>query len=141
MGYQKYKKHRHVYLWDLGGTGQSSAATGTIPIFTAPDNCLIHAVSAQVLTAVTGSTAEELGDGTDVDGYLVDNFAAATGYYPTSPNVATCGAFQFVPGTTDAADRAPEKKLYSSSDTIDFLITGTASAGKIRFFVDFELVA
>ena len=145
MGYEKYKVHRHVFLWDLGGTGNSSTATGVIPIFTIPDTCKILKVSAQVLTAVTGSTAEEVGDGNDVDGYIVDNFAASTGAYPLSAEDATCGVYQkaTTAGATDALDvsNSAEAKYYASSDTIDFKISGTATAGKIRFFIDFELVA
>lgn len=145
MGYQKYKVHRHVFLWDMGGTGNSSVATGVIPIFTIPDTCKILKVSAQVLTAVTGSSAEEVGDGNDVDGYLVDNFAASAGAYPASAEDVTCGVYQkaTTAGATDAADvsNSAESKYYASSDTVDFKISGTATAGKIRFFIDFELVA
>lgn len=138
MGYQKYKKLRHIYTWDVGGTGDSAAVTGTIAIFSAPANCVIHKVAAEVLTAVTGATAETVGDGADVDGYLVDAFAATAGYYPTSVNQTACGVYQKVAGATDAADAAPEVMVYSAADTIDYVITGTATAGKIRFIVDFE---
>lgn len=148
MGYQKFKKHIHTFLWDIGGTGDSSTATGVIPIFSAPANCLVHAVAAEVLTLVAGSSAEELGDGTDVDGYLVDGFAAATGYFPlhVQESAATfSGVFQFDSdaGVTDAADvtKSPKKILYGSADTIDYKISGTATAGKIRFFVEFSIVA
>lgn len=145
MGYQKFEPLRHTFLWDIGGTGDSSTATGVIPIFSAPANCKINKVSAQVLTLVAGSTAEEVGDGTDVDGYLVDNFAAATGSYPPSVEHATCGVFQKASsaGVTDALDvsNSAETLTYTTADTIDFKITGTASAGKIRFLIDFEIVA
>jgi hypothetical protein len=45
-------------------------------------------------------------------------------------------------GATDPLDvsNSPEVKLYSSADTIDFAITGTATTGKIRFTVDFEIL-
>jgi len=142
MGYQKKVKLQHKFQWEVGGVGvDSSTVTGVIPIFSAPAGCLITSAKAYVQTAVTGSTAEELGDGTDVDGYLVDNFAASTGIYPTSVNDATCGVFMKVDGATDAADAAPEVKLYASADTIDFKITGTATAGKILFLIDFEVLA
>jgi hypothetical protein len=144
MGFQKGVKQTTHFLWDLGGSGNSAVATGTIPIFSAPENCLIHGVRAHVLTLVAGSSAEELGDGNDPDGFLVDGFAAGTGIYPTGAEDANCGAYQktSTAGGTDAADvsRSEAKKLYSSADTIDFKITGTATAGKIRFYIDYEVL-
>jgi len=144
MGYPKGQKLRHTFLWDIGGTGDSAVATGVIPIFSAPANCLIHKVSADVKTIVAGSTAETLGDGTDVDGYLLDSFAATTGVYPLSAEDVLIGVFQkaTTAGATDPLDvsNSPEVKLYSSADTIDFAITGTATTGKIRFTVDFEIL-
>lgn len=143
MGFAKKSYQVQRYLWDFaGGSGSdSSTATGTIQMFSMPANSIVYGVQAYVITAVTGSTAEEVGDGTDVDGFVVDNFAAATGFYPTSAEDATCGVFQKVPGTTDAADVAPEYKLYASADTIDYKISGTATAGKILFLVHFAVLA
>ena len=143
MGYAKKVMQTQRYLWDFAnGTGaDGSTATGTIPIFSMPANSVVYGVQAYVIAAVTGSSAEEVGDGTDVDGYIVDNFAAGTGFYPTSAEAATCGVFQKVPGTTDAADVAPEYNVYASADTIDYKITGTATAGKILFLVHFAVLA
>lgn len=144
--YPKRQKLTQTFLWDIGASAgsQSSAATGVIPIFSAPANCVIHKVTANVLTLVAGSTAEEVGDGVDPDGFLIDNFAAATGVYPPSAEHATCGVYQkaTTAGATDALDvsNSPELKLYSSADTIDFTITGTATAGKIMFSVEFEVL-
>ena len=147
MAFPKKERCRSTYTWDLSGD-TNTTATGTIPFFSAPAACLIHSVSAYVVTAITGSSAEEVGDGTDVDGFLADGFAAVAGYYPLYNNdVATTfvGAFQFdsTAGATDAADVAitPKKKLYASADTIDFKISGTATAGKVIFTVDFEVLA
>ena len=142
MGYEKRKRLTHKFLWDAaaGAGADSSALTGTIPIFSAPANCVIHAARANVLVAVTGSTAEELGDGTDPDGYLVDAFAAATGLSPTSVNDADCGVFMKVAGATDALDAAPEEKMYASADTVDYVITGTATSGKILFELEFSVL-
>lgn len=147
MAYQKFVPLRHVFLWDVtaGAVADSTATSGTIPIFSAPANCLIRSVRAQVLTAVTGATSEILGDGTDTDGYLVDGFAANTGTYPTSAEDVNIGVFMkaTTAGATDAADvsNSAEIKVYGSADTIDFVLGGTATAGKIRFYVDFEVVA
>lgn len=143
--YQKGVSHVARFLWDFDSSNSqanSSAATGTIPIFSAPANSVIKGVRARVETAVTGSTAEEVGDAGDQDGFLVDAFAAAPGFYPPSAEHASCGAYQkaTTAGATDAADvsRSEAKKLYSSATAINFVITGTATAGKIWFEVEFE---
>jgi hypothetical protein len=151
MGYQKYKEIEHSFLWDADQTNlaaDSRTLTGVIPIFSAPADCVIKSVQAYVLTLVAGSSAEEVGDGTDVDGFLVDGFAAATGLYPlyvTDASSTFAGAFVFDQnaGATDALDvnTVPKDKLYTAADTIDFKITGTATAGKIRFVVKFMRVA
>jgi hypothetical protein len=149
MGYQKFVKLQHKFIWDFAGAAgsSSSTATGTIPIFSAPAKCLILSAGAEVMTAITGSTAEELGDGTDPDGFLVDGFAATAGFYPlyvTDASGTFAGAFTFDQnaGATDALDvnTVPKAKLYSSADTIDFKITGTATAGKVAFIVEFMVV-
>ncbi len=146
MGYPKGKKLTHVFLWDfdVSNTGADShTATGVIPILSLPANSIVHNVFANVITAVTGSTAEEVGDGTDVDGYLTDGFAANAGVYPVSirPAASTfAGVFSLVQtaGATDAADvdTVPEQKIYASADTLDYKISGTATAGKIQFVVE-----
>lgn len=144
MGVQKGKKQVATFLWDLGGSGDSAAATGTLAIASLPANSLVHSVRAHVMTAVTGATSEIVGDGTDTDGYLVDGFAANTGVYPLSAEDVNCGIMQkaTTAGATDALDvsNSAEKKFYSSADTIDFIIGGTATAGKIRFSVEFEVL-
>lgn len=148
MGYQKNKIHRHTFLWELSNTAADSyVATGTVAIFSAPDKCLIRQVKAHVLTAVTGATSEIVGDGTDTNGYLEDGFAANAGVYPLyHQDSATTfvGALQFdsTAGVTDAADVTiiPKMNYYASADTIDFIIGGTATAGKIRFYIDFEVL-
>lgn len=139
--FRKGVKQSATFLWDAaGGNGaDSKTLTGVIPIFSAPAHCLIHEVKAEVIAAVTGSSAEEVGDGTDVDGYLVDGFAANTGAYPLSPEDANCGVFQ--KAATATTGNTPEKKFYSAADTIDYKISGTATAGKIRFTVEFEVMS
>lgn len=147
MGYPKYKVMTHEFLWDFDTTNldaDSTAATGTIEIFSAPANCLIKSVKAHVLTLVAGSTSEIVGDGNDDNGFLEDGFAAATGVYPLYPQDSAStfvGAYAYdsTDGGTDALDvsKVGKEKLYTSADTIDFKIGGTATAGKIRFFVEF----
>lgn len=144
MGHPKFQRLQHKFLWDALAPADSSTLTGVIPIFSAPAGTLIHSVRAQVITAVTGSSAEELGDGTDVDGYLVDGFAATAGIYPASAEDVNCGILQkaTTAGATDALDvsNSAEKRYYSSADTVDYKISGTATAGKIRFFVEYEVI-
>jgi hypothetical protein len=143
MAYKKNERQQVKFLWDFaGGAGaNSSAATGTIALMTAPASSVIHAVKAQVITAVTGATAETVGDAGDVDGYLVDNFAANAGFYPSATNAATNGVYMQAAGTTDAADVCPENKAYSTATAINFILSGTATAGKIQFLIDFEVLA
>lgn len=149
MGYQKYKRMTHKFLWDASGANgcDSSTLTGTIPVFTTGAKCLVHSVKASVLTLVAGSTAEIVGDGDDDNGFLEDGFAAATGVYPLysgDPSATFAGAYSYDKnaGATDAldVDTQPKAKYYAASDTIDFKISGTASAGKIVFLIDFEIV-
>lgn len=136
-------------LWELDNkSADLYAATGTLVIASVPANCYVKSVTAAVLTAVTGATAEIVGDGTNDDGYLEDGFAASTGLFPKNVNdTATefVGAFMrdSNAGGTDAADVSvtPAYKHYTSADTIDFKISGTATAGKIRFLVEFVRVA
>ena len=147
MGYPKHVMQTAEYLWDFDVTNtaaESHADTGVVAIFSAPANCLVHSVKALVETLVAGATAEEVGDGTDVDGFVVDGFAAATGLFPlyvTDAASTFAGAFTLDQnaGVTDALDvnTVSKDKLYASADTIDYKISGTATAGKIRFFVCF----
>ena len=127
-GVRKGVRQSHQFLWEIGNrNANSQSATGTIPVFNIPANTLIHDVRVLVGAAVTGSTAEVLGDGNDLDGYLADGFASATGSPFVSDSYANKGAYSGSATTT----------FYSAADTIDFIPTGTMTAGKIRFFVEF----
>lgn len=143
MGYAKYEKHRKRFLWDFAaGTGaDSSASSGTIAICSLPAKSMVYAVEAEVITAVTGATAEEVGDGSDPNGWLLDGFAANAGFYPSSAaTAASAGVYAQAAGATDAGDVTREGKLYTSADTIDFVLSGTATAGKIMFVVEFAVM-
>lgn len=150
MGFEKGKLQTKKFLWELGNqlSADSYAATGTIAICSLPANTQVMGVKAHVLTAVTGATSEIVGDGTDTNGYLEDGFAASTGLYPLHVNdsgttFSGLMAYDENAGGTDAADvnRVPKSKHYTSADTIDFVIGGTATAGKIMFYVDFLVLA
>jgi predicted aspartyl protease len=133
MGYIKQKEMIHKFVWELNNIfADAYARTGTIPIFNIPANSKVINVEALVDTAITGSTAEILGDGDDDNGYLVDAFAASTGLKQAD------GAYMI--GVHDVAldvDTRKDDKIYLSADTIDFKITGNATAGKVTFFVTF----
>ena len=148
MGFPKRRPLRQEFLWDFDTTNKdadSTAATGTINILSAPADSLITNVAADVITAVTGSTAETVGDGTDVDGYLLDTFAASIQYVPLNNQDSPRGALVLDSnaGVTDALDVTVTAATnhYTSADTIDYIITGTATAGKIRFIVDFMVLS
>ena len=147
MGFQKGIIQSQEFLWSLttGDAADSAVATGSVPIFSIPADTVIRAVTAHVITLVAGSTAEIVGDGADDNGYLLDGFAAATGIFPLYRQGAAAtfvGAYLFdsQAGGTDALDVSIEgkAKLYTSADTIDYDIAGTATAGKIRFTVEFQ---
>ena len=148
MGYAKLQKQVDSFLWDVTANARdmdSSATSGVIQMFSMPASTVVHRVWAQVITAVTGATATEVGDGNDVDGFIKTFFGQNTGIYPVSAEDAICGAYQqaTTAGATDAADvsNSAEEKLYTSADTIDLKLTGTATAGKIRVFVEFTVLA
>lgn len=148
MGFLKGKKITKNFVWELGQADRSladaSAATGTIQVLAVPANSVVHAVSAHVLTAVTGASAEEVGDTSDPDGWLKDNFAAGLGYKPLSAEAADIGDYAqaLTAGAIDATDasRSREAKYYSTAGSVDYKITGTATAGKIKFIVEFEVL-
>lgn len=150
MGYQKNVLLKESFLWDADKTNadaDSVALTGTIAAFSLPAKSLVKKVWAHVITGVTGSSSEILGDGSDDNGYLEDGFAASAGVYPLYHQDAAStfvGAYGFdsTDGATDALDVSivPKEKYYASADTIDFVIGGTATAGKIRFYCEFMVL-
>lgn len=137
-GRQKHIRQTEQFHWEVGsGSADSSAVTGTTTIFIIPANTVILDVRANIETAVTGSTAETVGDDGDANGYLEDGFAASTGYPKVSALSTVNGAYMYEAlesGTSTAS------KFYSSADTLDWVISGTSTAGKIRFFIDYMRV-
>lgn len=76
----------------------------------------------------------EIGDGSDVNGYIKDLAAAPIGYYPLADASTYAGAYCFT-GMSLVVE-----KLYASADTIDMKITGVAKTGEIEMLVDFEVI-
>ena len=113
-----------TFLYEVGNrNADSSAVVGTINILSVPANVYVKDVHAFVETPIAGTSAEVLGDGAATNGFLVDGFAGTAGFYSASGSLK---------GSFDGA------KFYSSADTLDLVLTGTATAGKIRFLVEYE---
>jgi len=115
-----------------------NGVTGVIPLLTFEANSLVMSVKAYVKSAVTGSTAETVGDGTDVDGYLVDGFAAATGFFPKTYAAASAATEFF--GAYAAQGDSMEAKFYNAGDSVDLVLTGTATAGELDFYIDYMVL-
>jgi hypothetical protein len=92
----------------------SDAGTGT------------HTLTPTVLTY-------ELGDGDDANGFLKTGFAGSTGYVGASIANAYVGEYQI-----DTS--LPSEKYYAAADTMDFVITGVAKAGKVTFYIEYFLL-
>lgn len=137
MSYAKNKPLLREYLYDFSVDG---GATGEIVLSTKdgyaglPEGAFIKNVYAEVLTAVTsgGSATVSWGNSTDPDGYSGTAIAKAS---------LTAGdAFS---GSADSGALCPSV-VGSASDDQNFSITvGTAdlTAGKIRFYVEFNVGA
>lgn len=122
LTFQKDQVKTHTFVWAIDGSGDSKVVTGTIPVFSFPAKVFVKDVRALVETEVAGSSAETLGDGAAATGFLVDGFAGTVGFYNATG--ALKGSFV-------------GEKYYSAADTMDLILTGTASAGKIKFSVDY----
>ncbi len=109
------KPFTHVYEWTV-----DEGVTGVIPVLSMPAKTLIRKVDVYTQTITSGASAMTLGDA-DADGFMIDGFKGTVGAYSGTGSLK--GAFEGY-------------KFYSSADTIDLTITGTASAGKIKFVIE-----
>jgi hypothetical protein len=116
LTFKKDEVMTKTYVWKA-----SEDAVGVIPVFTFPANVLIKSVHAKVDTIVAGASALEFGDA-DANGFLVNGFAGTVGVYNAT-------------GTYKGAYNG--EKFYSAADTLDLTITGTASAGEVKFVIDY----
>lgn len=134
---QEWPQLRRV-TWKFSGQTQEDivvGATGAIELFAIPANTLIKSVKAYVKSAVTGATAEVVGDNDSANGYLIDGFAAATGFFPKSYD-ATTSATEF-PGAYQLAGSSDEAKLYTAAKSLLLTLSGTATAGEIDFYIEY----
>jgi len=138
-GFQKFERLTQEFLWDVtsGASADSTASSGTIAIFSIPAGAVIYGVSANVETVVAGSTSEIVGDGDDDNGYLLDAFMNSTGLTPLSNESSDIGVYSV---DTTNSGTSTLYRFYSSADTIDLVVAGSATAGKVRFFIDFSVL-
>mgnify|MGYP003641054714 CR=1 FL=1 len=110
----------------LAITYQSSGATVALPA-----GSVVMDVVVSVGTAWIGGTKVEIGDGTDVDGW-VSATQGATSNLTVGATLRAGGAYAV--GASDGTAKALGK-VYAAADTIDVTITGTYTAGDADVFV------
>lgn len=110
----------------LAITFQSSGANVDLPA-----GSVVQDVVVKVGTAWVGGTKVEIGDGTDVDGWISAT-QGATASLTAGATIRAGGAYAI--GGTDATAKALGK-VYAAADTIDVLLTGTYTAGTADVFV------
>ena len=110
----------------LAITFQSSGANVDLPA-----GSVVQDVVVKVGTAWVGGTKVEIGDGTDVDGWISAT-QGATASLTAGATIRAGGAYAI--GGTDATAKALGK-VYAAADTIDVLLTGTYTAGTADIFV------
>lgn len=95
-----------------------------------PAGSVVLGVVVKVGTAWAGGTKVEIGDGSDVDGY-VSATQGAVANLTAGATIVAGGAYAI----GDAATNAGLPKVYASADTIDVTLTGTFTAGSADVFV------
>jgi len=114
--------------WGVSGESPdvSVASAGTYSLINVNEaNVLVEKIESQVVIAHTATAVITIGDSSDVDGYWTD----------TLYELGTSAAVFNSPATTVgyAAGR-----LYTSSQSIDVVITGTMAAGKSKLRVTYS---
>ena len=114
--------------WGVSGESPdvSVASAGTYSLININEaNVLVEKIENQVVVAHTATAVITIGDSSDVDGYWTD----------TLYELGTSAAVFNSPATTVgyAAGR-----LYTSSQSIDVVITGTMAAGKSKLRVTYS---
>lgn len=118
-------------VMSFGATGESpdvsiaSTTTGAVVLANLNEaNIFVHDIEKQIIIPFDGATslAFEIGDGDDSDGYWTDTLLVPTTSDAVYGNMASTVAYA-------------QGKLYTSSDTIDLIVTGGLTAGKanLRF--------
>ena len=103
----------------LKGTTKTAVADGTTAALTIPANTLVLQVYSVVVTAAGEACTATVGDGD-----------SATGWDASIDLNATAGTrYGGVPGT----DAFTVGKLYSTADTIDYVVTLNGGTGSVQF--------
>ncbi len=99
-----------------GESAQDPAALATnAAVVAIPVGCVVYSAAVIVTAAVTGSTAVDVGDGADADGFVAT----------ASITLGTPGAY----GGTGAFVINDVQKYYSSADNVALAVTGASTAG------------
>lgn len=147
-GFEKEKFSKVIFL----AYGGAAANTGLNPaspkpfvdgdLFAIPANVVIEKVYIIVDTEITGTTAIDVGDDDDPDGYL-DGSLSMSALTPAMYgwNVKLAGAYlrTETAGATDAADIyvVPNAKYYSATGKeVKLDVTTANTAGKARVIVE-----
>ena len=112
----------HYKELDFSLTSRSSA--DVLQLFDIPARSFVQFVAWEVVTAEGGTLTFDIGDGSDVDGYIdgADGDTVALGALALALTEAT-------PNTVTGYSNG---KFYSAADTLDLLINNDADAAKIR---------
>ena len=151
MGFQKKVIQRKAWRWKVGGTvgtdcDSAATAAGVYQILAAPAKTIVRRVYCVVSTATTGATAWRVGD-TGVDnGYILTVHGQAAGVYPSgAEDTSFIGSYlgASTAGGVNATDpsRSEKVRFVAAATDISLTIAGTASAGDITVYIDFEVTA
>lgn len=145
----KGEKFKHVHYFKHGGSGDSSGSSEdnaapmvTKDLFTIPDYVLIEKAYVLVDVAITGTTAIDVGDDDDADGYVpaASITLGTPGVYGWDAKNA--GAYMRIQtaGATDAADIyvVPNAKYYAdvTAKELKVAFTTDSTAGRLRVVVE-----
>ena len=151
MSYFKKEKFVKEIFLAHGGTGDGSSSSNPLPLvdvdaMAIPAGLLVDKVYAIVDVALAGTSALEIGDDDDADGFVpsASITVGTAGMYGWDAKNA--GAYLRIQtaGATDAADIyvVPNAKYYSAEGKeVKLNFTGTSSAGSMRVVVEGHLLS
>lgn len=135
-----HKVHRVEVVLDFAKIAAARLAAGATALTSAdvieaiplPAKSLVMAVGLDVTTAEGGTLTIDVGDGTDIDGYLDGVNANTVASYQSGNNLTvTAGTPNAVAGTPYAYALG---KYYSAADTIDVVVNNAPDAAVMRLW-------
>lgn len=102
-----------------------ASAAEVLAIFKVSANTWVDRIAVIVHTAQGSAGNVDVGDGSDVDGYIVDRDVNATG--------ATASTLALTEGTPNTITGYSGGKFYTAADTIDAIPSINLTAAKITF--------